>query len=475
MAYKKIVWISLDALRADCIGNARPKLYEREHENTVPLERTRLDELCEESFVFSNTISAAPYTSASHASYFTGLWPAHHGVYDQFNSRLRAKTIFEYAREHGYATLFKTDSPFLLGKYLNMVRGVDEYIAEENGGLVERIARDRKLFAFIHFAQFHYPYGFHNLDFGGKEYVDTIEKLEKKYSIHAENANFSDLATETFRSEEDLNLLHRYKKVITYLYSKKMDGELFNLYLEGVNRFHARFLNGFLDELRTALDPDEYLLVVSSDHGEAWSDETYGHHNSIEEGALRVLLAFNAKDIVPGVYANRVRTIDVFPTLMENAFGEKAECDGKSLGPCVYGRKTEPDRFAFSAVWITDLGELVRKAESIAKTDTIRVRNNVSSKYSAAAYEGGYKCEVVYKRFANRSQQLVDDYSEKLYRIDSPVDFTAVDDPPRLKRMVRLIEAHNNPQAGKKMGKTETLERYFNLLGYPVGRPPGAR
>ncbi|VVB76870.1 Sulfatase [uncultured archaeon] len=471
MRYNKIIWISLDALRADCISLVKDKLYTKEYKTTVKPVRSKLDEICEKSFVFANTIATASYTSASHASYFTGLWPMHSGVYDLFSSRLNATTIFQMAKKHGYVTLFKTDSPFMLGKHHNMINGVDKYYVEDNRTILDQIKNNKQVFAFVHFANFHYPYGFLNLEFGGTEYVKKIEALEEKCAIPKGKIHFEDHAIDAFKSRKDQELLYRYKRIINHLYSNRRDDELFDLYLEGINYFNKRFLDDFFDELLKILASDDYLVIISSDHGESLTDETYGHHDSIDEGVLRVLLAFHSKDIKPGVYKNRVRTIDVFPTLMEVLFNEKCKKDGKSLRPLIYNDKKEPNRFAFSGIWVTDSAELDKKPDDMLKIDAARSRQQgTSSKYAAAAYEDDYKCEVTYKTFENRSERLVEHYSERLYKISFPTHMKLVKNRKMTRKMVALINRYNAIHIQKEHKKKKMLEKYFNLLGYRIGR-----
>jgi hypothetical protein len=183
-----------------------------------------------------------------------------------------------------------------------------------------------------------------------------------------------------------------------------------------------------------------------------------------------VLLAFYAKDIKPGVYTNRVRTIDVFPTLTEILFNEKFEQDGKTLRPFIYENKKEPNRFAFSSIWVTDMSEAVRKVGEILKKDRISLRKNVSSKYSAADYLDDYKCEVVYRRFKSRNEkQLIKDYSERLYRIRSPVELKPVKNEKKTKKMVALINKYNAIRPQQRRRKEKMLRNYFNLLGYRIG------
>jgi hypothetical protein len=70
-----VVLVSIDTLRADRLGcygyNRRP---------TSPV----IDSLAEESVLFENYIASAPWTTPSHLSLFTSLYPSSHGVMTSF-------------------------------------------------------------------------------------------------------------------------------------------------------------------------------------------------------------------------------------------------------------------------------------------------------------------------------------------------------------------------------------------------------
>lgn len=467
MKYNKIIWISLDTLRADCIPSNRHKLYPKEYRISHKLKRGVLDKVCAEGCFFANTISAAPYTSASHAAYFTGLWPKNNGVYDQFNSKLTAKTIFKTAKESGFKTVFKTDFPFILGKYLNMIKGVDTYLIEDNKKVLDEIKNNKKVFAFIHFGQIHYPYGFHNIRFGGADYRKKIRELEKKYRIDPESVNLSDMAIETFRSKEDLKLLYRYKKIISKLYGKKKDSDLFNLYLEGINYFNEHLFNKFLDKLTRTVENEDYLLIISSDHGEAWNEETYGHHNSLDEGVIRVPVIFKAKDITPQTYTNRIRTIDIVPTLNE-LMQRKDVCDGKSLCPIIYDGKTEGNRVAFSAVWVNESHVVIKKIKTLQKDDHITFQQDISIKYSAAAYIGKYKYIVNYKHFVNRGPVLENLDCEQVFEISNLTKLTPKKNATVIAEGRKAVESYNDIPAERHNKQKGIMKKYFNLLGYKI-------
>src|SRR5690606_8582932 len=116
------------------------------------------------------------YTTASHASVFTGLFPLRHGLYEYYNSKIDQKTVFEYAKDHGRKVTFKTDFPIILGKPLGFTRGVDKYIVEDDEECLTELEKNKydHTLDFIHFGGIHYPYGFHTLQIAGDDYRQKV-------------------------------------------------------------------------------------------------------------------------------------------------------------------------------------------------------------------------------------------------------------------------------------------------------------
>lgn len=467
--YDKIILISLDTLRSDCLGANPFKLFPNEYELKNRLERSRLDEVLERSAFFANTISVAPYTSASHAAYFSGKWQKNNGIYDQFNSKLAATSIFEIAKQQGYDTIFKTDFPLVLGKYLGLSKGVDHYFIEDDSKALAQLKKAKQAMAFFHFGQIHYPYGFHSLKYGGQDYKDKVVELEKKYNITPQSAQLDDMAVETFRDEEDLQLLFRYKTIVSHLYRQGLDNDLFDLYVEGINYFHRHTLNKFLDELTSQLESERYLLVIFGDHGEAWNSATYGHHNASDEGVLRVPLLFHASDIKPQIYTSRVRTIDLFPTLLE-ALGKDAKetpSDGLSLSNILCHQATEAHRDAFAGVWVNELPDIIKKTDEIFSKDGFEADTGRSIQYNACFYKGDYKYVRQYKRFVNRSEILEDYTAQDLYDMSTLDKPKPIEDAKRTTEMEQALSAYTDIQA-REQDASEQLRGYFNLQGYHV-------
>lgn len=177
--YNNIVIISIDNLRVDCINSNPVNYYKQKHKVEVEIKDNSLDDLIKESVFFNNCVSAAPYTSASHGAIFSGYWPIKNDVYSFFNKTINKKLIFEWAKDEGYNTVFQTDFPIILGDYLELNRGSEHFFIEDEIGAFKKVKELDKSVSFFHFAGCHYPYGFHKLKFGGQDYIDKVEYLEK--------------------------------------------------------------------------------------------------------------------------------------------------------------------------------------------------------------------------------------------------------------------------------------------------------
>ncbi len=464
-SYEKIILISLDTLRADCIPSNPTKLYKNKYKLNVEIEDSILNQISKKGFFFNNVISVAPYTSASHAAYFTGKWPKNNGLYDQFNSKLRSDvdTIFKLLKKNGYETIFKTDFPFILGKYLNLIRGVDKYFIEDDKAALSCIKENKKQLIFFHFGQIHYPYGFHNLKYGGKDYVKKLDELEKKYKINTGKMNLDDMAIESFRSDDDIHALYRYKKIISHLYKNGKDSDLFNLYLEGINYFNKKKLNNFLSELLRLIEKENYLVVIFADHGEAWNDRSYGHHNSLDEEVLRVPIIFYSKDIKPKIYQNRIRTIDLTPTIAD-ILGIKSEFDGKSLKNIIYDKKIEEDRDAFSSIWVNESHAVIKQIRNLLKKDKVNFNKSRSIKYGASIYKKDFRYIEYYKKFTNRSEELIDYSYEELYKKSTVI---TKKQPKILKELKTKLSNLNNINTQSNIS-SEEIKSYLRLQGYKV-------
>lgn len=70
------------------------------HRKTTPF----LESFSDEATVYTNAHAAANWSLPSHASIFTGLYPAEHNIYDEGRKLRQGHSIFESLRDDGYET-----------------------------------------------------------------------------------------------------------------------------------------------------------------------------------------------------------------------------------------------------------------------------------------------------------------------------------------------------------------------------------
>ena len=117
-ARPNVILISIDTLRSDHLPAYGYKGI------TTPA----IDRLAADGVVYERAFSHVPLTLPSHASIFTGLLPAHHGVRDNaaFQLDLKTPTLASMLRTHGYATGGAV-SAYVLRASTNIGTGFDAY------------------------------------------------------------------------------------------------------------------------------------------------------------------------------------------------------------------------------------------------------------------------------------------------------------------------------------------------------------
>ncbi|HET8935337.1 MAG TPA: sulfatase-like hydrolase/transferase [Polyangiales bacterium] len=118
-------------------------------------------------------------------------------------------------------------------------------------------------------------------------------------------------------------------------------GPAFERYFSEVVRADA-LLGRVVERLASPGLAGRALLVVTSDHGEAFGEHgTHEHSKTLYDELLRVPLVFWGKSVVPRTLAQAVSLIDLGPTLLD-VFGIQTPDDlaGESLLPLLTGRDT---------------------------------------------------------------------------------------------------------------------------------------
>jgi arylsulfatase A-like enzyme/Flp pilus assembly protein TadD len=293
----EVLLITLDTTRADRLGCYG---YEKE---TSP----NLDVLARQGVLFRRAYSHVPLTCPSHASMFTGLTPARHGVHDNGGFVLGESfpTLAEAFTQAGYRTGAFV-SAFVLERRFGLARGFATYEDDVvRGGEARkdqvlasvraevkvdraiewlRLDDPRPVFAWVHLYDPHDPYE----------------------------------APEPFRSRFPGR---PYDAEVAY-----MDSQI------------GRLLAAFAERNRAR----PALVAAVGDHGESLGEHGESTHSYfIYEATQRVPLMLSFPGHLPrGVEVDTlVRGVDVMPTLLDIAgLPIPPDVDGRSLVPLMTGR-----------------------------------------------------------------------------------------------------------------------------------------
>ncbi|MBU2573639.1 MAG: sulfatase [Elusimicrobia bacterium] len=306
-----LILIGWDTLRADHVGALG---YERK---TTP----NLDGLAARSFLFTRAISPASWTLPAFMSVFTGLYPSEHGMTNKYSLPAAGSTKLEPAslstgvatlaqllKTNGYKTAAFTGGAGVGGSY-GFSRGFDVYVDSPNftgfGTSFPQALdwlRDNPgsgTFVFIHGYDTH---PFRDLKADGNYSFIPPEEAAKVPELRARH--------EKMRME----LLDGKKLQYTNDDVKLWTG----VYDEKILRAD-KLLGKFLTDLSALGKPaGETIIILLSDHGEELFDHGgVDHGMTLYDELLRVPLLIYVPHR-PGRTINaQVRTLDVFPTVME--------------------------------------------------------------------------------------------------------------------------------------------------------------
>ena len=327
---RTVLLVSIDTLRADHCGFMG---YEKP---TTPF----LDALADSGVVFENHMVHSNNTLLSHTSLLTGLVPQAHDTFDNGPEPTDRqalgpgyKTLAEAFQGAGYTTAAFTGHPVWLGADFGLDQGFDVHesdwvLAPETS---ERFltwfdeAQPERLFAFLHF------YDVHSEPATGPDSLpyDSTPELVAEFAGERPEG-----WTGRARGHPDYTA-SRYLNMVTYGIEKLGPGHLD--YVIGLYDAGLRKLDDDLRDLFGQLERrgilDDALVVVTSDHGEAFLDHGQMLHGTYHEEIMRVPLVV----VPPARYRTAVervdgisRAIDVAPTLLEFV-GMDAVGEGRSL------------------------------------------------------------------------------------------------------------------------------------------------
>ncbi len=287
-----VIFISLDTVRADHLG-----CYQYKYPTSPNLDR-----LASEAILYENAICVQPTTNPSHASMFTGLYPAEHGVVSNFVPlRAAVPTLAQLLAAHGYESVAVIGGFPLDRRISGLGRGFryyDDYINPWSyfrhtllyrfaAALEERLygtlrpapavtasalrvlsqKRSRPLFLFAHYFDPHHPYFYHGAAerfYAGGEPVDFEKQqleLKRRWNRYKEGTPRPPFAAAMEALYDD-----------EILYTDKALGELLNA-------------------LRNSGSYGRTFIVVTSDHGESFGEHGYKYHGqTVYDPEIKVCL-----------------------------------------------------------------------------------------------------------------------------------------------------------------------------------------
>jgi arylsulfatase A-like enzyme/Flp pilus assembly protein TadD len=299
-----VVVITLDTTRPDHIG-----AY-----GYAEAQTPHLDRLAHGGVMFQNCYTSVPLTLPSHSALFTGRYPIANNVRNNGNYFLPGDetTLAEVLRDRGYDTRAVIAAFVLLSKF-----GVNQ--------------------------------GFSVYD----DSLDTHEMIRNyKSEIPAE------MVHEKFVTWLDQNdgkpffyWLHFYDPHTPYRppqeYAKRFPSGPKGLY-DGEIAYTDFWVGRVLDSLRAGGLLEHTLVVIASDHGEAFGEHNeQGHGIFCYDETLKVLLIFYAPKLLSGPrqVSDRVGLVDVMPTVLDLVGAQiPPAVQGRSFRPLLYGRSAGPER-----------------------------------------------------------------------------------------------------------------------------------
>ncbi len=358
-AFRHVILISLDTLRADylgCYGNAE-------------VRTPAIDALAREGIRFEQMSAAAPSTLASHVSLFSGLHPHHHGIArNGWTLNPALVTLPRILQDGGFRTVGVIGA-LVLHSSTYFDRGFDDYdevfddslrygskkthqrraeavtdAAIARLSMSESARSGQRLFLFVHYFDAHHPYDppppWDSLygDPQGAIGEAGAEDLER--AVRAHHADILDQAV----GQEAVLRAGLRPKLLRGCDGRPLgiDPHLAARYAGEVS-YLDHHLGRLVEHLKVEGIWDDALVILTSDHGETfWEHGDFWNHGlCVYDTTVRVPLILR----LPGaaragsVIEQSLSHIDVLPTLLELLdLPAPYRLAGRSFAPLIEGR-----------------------------------------------------------------------------------------------------------------------------------------
>lgn len=322
-----------------------------------PLDTTpNLNAFLNQSYLFTNAVSPAPWTVPAHMSIFTSLYPSEHKVVNKFSDynlqtqkgvvanlqklSPNAVTLAQILKKEGYVTGgFTGDSG--VGAQFGFNTGFDTYYdAEAFGGFDNSMPKaidwlkqnkDKQFFLFLHGYDVHGQHAPKD----GFDYRYVTKPYTGKYT--------GSTAEQAKLREEGL--------ANGYLTLSAEDIAFWRaIYDEKINRTDAEFKD-FLSQVQRMGLLDNTIIILMSDHGtEFYEHKRFDHGFTLYSELVNVLFAIHMPKQTEGKKITQlVGTMDILPTALsllgiQNPVPKQT--NGINLAPAFTGKNIAHNMFS---------------------------------------------------------------------------------------------------------------------------------
>jgi len=314
-----VLVVSLDTLRSDHVG-----LYGYD-KDTAPT----LSAIAAQGAWMSRTWSQAPQTDGTHGALFTGRFASTHGKFTHEQRLPQSETTFaEHFRAEGYRT-WGVATSLKFDPKSGFSQGFEDWELYADGPVVARcdealgraqqqMTGEGPWIGFLHLFDVHAPY--------------TPPEPHRSAFLQGEPAVDPQKTIEFIRKNRRARRLAPARLA-----------SLVQLYDGGIHHVDSRMATVW-EQVRAS--DRETILVITSDHGEAFHEHRYlGHSNHLWEELVRVpWIVWAPERVAAGQRIDApAQSVDLLPTIAELAgLPTLPTLDGRSFQPALTGTGAAP-------------------------------------------------------------------------------------------------------------------------------------
>jgi len=304
-ALPNVIILVLDTARADRLPQYNP---------SIKRPYPHFDAFARDAVVYENCIAPSSWTTPSHASLFTGLYPHEHGVRSGIDGvgffpalQDNFVTMAEHFSSNGYDTAAVMSNRGVLGPWTNMHQGFQEYSFENGIGAIPSIYHFKPLmplFCFLTNTRPKYFLYYRTVDDINERVYSMLNKAAEPFFLFV---NYMDAhgpysPPRPFSHGNFPQMAKLKETVLRRLGIKTQNTNLPNISLFQYDGEIA-YLDDRLGDLFAYLKRqglyDSSLVIVTSDHGEMFGEHgMFGHGENVflYEEVLKVPLMIKYPD-----------------------------------------------------------------------------------------------------------------------------------------------------------------------------------